>query len=135
MADTISEILKSYRTIAIVGLSNKPERDSYLVGVYLKDQGYKIIPVNPNIGEILGETSYADLLDIPCDVDIVVIFRKPEFVPDVVESAIKKNIRVVWMQEGIVHNASADRARQKGMKVVMDRCIMKEHVKILGENK
>lgn len=124
------EILKSSRVVAIVGLSPKPERPSYGVGDYLKEHGYKIIPVNPMEKEILGEVSYPDLKSIPEKVDIVDIFRRPEDVPPIVEEAIKIGAKVVWMQEGIVNEAAARRAGEAGLRVVMNRCIKKEHQKL-----
>jgi predicted CoA-binding protein len=126
----IVDILKSVKTIAVVGLSPKEERDSHRVAAYLKKAGYRIIPVRPGVGEILGEKAYADLADIPPDVkvDMVDIFRKPETVMPVVEAAIKRgDVRVVWMQERIVNNAARELAISRGLSVVMDRCAMKEH--------
>ena len=127
---TEEEILGSSRTVAVVGLSPKTDRPSYRVASYLKEQGYKIIPVNPNESEILGETSYPDLSSIPEPVDVVDIFRRPEDVTPVVEEAIKKGAKAVWMQEGIVNEEAAARARGAGLLVVMDRCMFKEHKKL-----
>ncbi|MBI5197049.1 MAG: CoA-binding protein [Nitrospirae bacterium] len=119
-------LMKRYRTIAVVGLSANPEKPSHFVPQYLKDQGYKVIPVNPTAkGEILGEKVYAGLRDIPQPVDIVDIFRPPKDVPPIVEDAIAIGAKVVWMQEGIVNNAAAERAKQAGLAVVMDKCMMK----------
>jgi predicted CoA-binding protein len=126
MADT-SEILNKYKTIAVVGLSPNKLRPSHGVSDYMKQQGYRIIPVNPGHAEILGEKSYRSLEDIPEPVDIVNIFRRSEHVPPVVDSAIKIGAKVVWMQEGIHHEGSAEKARAAGLEVVMDRCILKEH--------
>jgi predicted CoA-binding protein len=126
----IVDILKSVKTIAVVGLSPKEERDSHRVAAYLKGAGYRIIPVRPGVTEILGEKAYADLADIPADVkvDMVDIFRKPETVMPIVEAAIKRgDVKVVWMQEGIVNNAARELAISRGLSVVMDRCAMKEH--------
>jgi uncharacterized protein len=127
--DPTSEILKSSRTIAIVGLSSRQHRPSYGVAQYLQSVGYRIIPVNPNETEILGEKCYARLEDIPERVDIVDIFRRSEFVPEIVESAIRIGARGVWMQEGVIHAEAAERARSAGLFVIMDTCILKEHIK------
>lgn len=124
---TISELLQESRTIAVVGLSGNRLRPSHGVAEYMMEQGFRIIPVNPNETEILGERSYASLEEIPERVDIVNIFRRPEFVPPLVESAIRIGAKCVWMQEGVVHEAAAERARAAGLLVVMDRCILKEH--------
>jgi predicted CoA-binding protein len=123
----ISEILRSARTIAVVGLSGKRFRPSYGVAEYLKRSGYRIIPVNPQETEVLGETAYPDLESIPEPVDIVDIFRRSEFVPEIVEAAIRKGARAIWMQEGVYHEAAARRAEEAGLAVVMDRCILKDH--------
>jgi len=127
--DPASEILKTSRTIAIVGLSNRPHRPSYGVAQYLQSAGYRIIPVNPAETEVLGEKSYARLEDIPERVDIVDIFRRSEFVPGIVESAIHIGARGVWMQEGVIHAEAAERARRAGLFVIMNTCILKEHIK------
>jgi len=127
--DPISEILKSSRIVAVVGLSSKRHRPSYGVAEYLQVAGYRILPVNPNETEVLGERSHARLEDLPEKVDIVDIFRRSEFVPAVVESAIRIGARAVWMQEGVIHAEAAERARQAGLVVVMDQCILKEHAK------
>ena len=126
--NAIQEILK-YQRLAIVGLSDKPHRDSYAVTKYMQQQGYQITPVNPRADEILGEKSYPNLLEIPHQVDIAVIFRKPDAVPDIVTEAIQAGIKVVWMQEGIVHEPAAQQARHAGLQVVMNKCILKEHAK------
>lgn len=125
----IVNLLKSAKTIAVVGLSSNPEKDSYHVAEYLLKQGYDVIPVNPNQEEILGRKSYPSLMAIPEDIkiDIVDIFRKPEDVPPVVDEAIKRGTRAVWMQEGIVNNVSGKKAKEKGLIVVMGKCIMKTH--------
>jgi len=123
----ISEILHTSRTIAVVGLSGKRYRPSYGVAEYMKKAGYRIIPVNPHETEILGEKCYPDLDSVPEPVDIVDIFRRSEFVPEVVEAAIRKGAKAVWMQEGVVHEAAAARAESAGLAVVMDRCILKDH--------
>lgn len=126
------EILRKYRTVAVVGLSSRPERPSYRVACYLKEQGYRIIPVNPREKEVLGEKAYPDLCSIPEPVEVVDIFRRPRDVPRVVAEAIYIGAKAVWMQSGIVHEAAARRARAAGLKVVMDRCMMVEHRKLLG---
>lgn len=123
----ISELLKTARTIAVVGLSGKPWRASYGVAQYMQRAGYRIIPVNPNLTSVLGEKAYPNLRAIPEPVDVVDIFRKPEAVPEIVEDAIAIGARVVWMQDGIVHNDAAARARQAGLAVVMNKCMMREH--------
>jgi uncharacterized protein len=120
-------ILTTVRTVAVVGLSDKPDRDSHRVAAYLQAQGFKIIPINPNVAEVLGEKAYASLLAVRERMDIVVIFRKSEAVPGIVEEAILMGARVVWMQKGIAHNAAAEKARAAGLKVVMNKCMMVEH--------
>ena len=127
--DPASEILKSSRTIAVVGLSNRSHRPSYGVAEYMQSVGYRIIPVNPAETEILGEKCYARLEDIPEHVDIVDIFRRSEFVPEIVESAIRIGARGVWMQEGVIHAEAAERARRAGLFVIMNACILKEYIK------
>jgi predicted CoA-binding protein len=133
--ETITKILKESHTIAVVGLSNNPERPSYRVANYLKSQGYRIIPVNPSITEALGEKSYPDLAAIPDPVDVVDIFRKPEDVPPIVEATIAKGAKVVWLQEGVVNEAAAERARSAGLLVVMDHCMFKEHSRLRREGR
>jgi uncharacterized protein len=123
----ISEILHSCRTIAVVGLSGKRYRPSYGVAEYLKRAGYRIIPVNPLETEVLGERAYPDVDSIPDGVDMVDIFRRSEFVPEIVEAAIRIGAKAVWMQEGVVHESAAQRAEEAGLAVVMDRCILKDH--------
>ena len=127
--DPASELLKTSKTIAVVGLSNRRHRPSYGVAEYLQSAGYRIIPVNPAETEVLGEKCYARLEDIPEHVDIVDIFRRSEFVPEIVESAIRIGARGVWMQEGVIHPEAAERARRAGLVVVMNACILKEHIK------
>jgi uncharacterized protein len=127
--DPASEILKTSRTIAVVGLSGRGHRPSYGVAAYLRSAGYRVIPVNPNEPEVLGEVSYARLEDIPERVDIVDIFRRSEFVPEIVESAIRIGARGVWMQEGVINAQAAERARSAGLFVIMNSCILKEHIK------
>ncbi len=134
MADKdIKGILKEYRTVAVVGLSPKEERPSYNVARYLKSQGYRIIPVNPNAREVLGEASYPDLKSIPEKVDIVDIFRRSEDVPPIVDEAIAIGAKVVWMQEGIINHEAAERARKAGLEVIMDRCMLKEHKRLIPQ--
>ena len=128
--DETKKILTESKTIAVVGLSPKEDRPSYRVADYLKSKGYRIIPVNPNAQEILGEKSYPDLASIPGDIDVVDIFRKSEDVPPVVDEAIKTGAKAVWMQEGIVNEPAARKARSAGLLVVMDRCMLKEHKKL-----
>ena len=125
--NSIAEILRSARTIAVVGLSGKRFRPSYGVAEYLKRSGYRIIPVNPHESSVLGEAAYPDLDSIPEPVDIVDIFRRSEFVPDIVEAAIRKGAKAIWMQEGVYHEAAARRAEEAGLVVAMDRCILKDH--------
>ena len=128
-ADRITELLNTAKTIAVVGLTDSPLRPSYGVSHYMRSQGYRIIPVNPYIKEWEGEKAYASLLDVPEKVDIVNVFRRPEFVPDVVDQAIQIKAPAIWMQEGVVHEEAAKKARQAGIFVVMDLCILKEHRK------
>ena len=127
--DAITEILRSARTIAVVGLSSKRFRPSYGVAEYLQSVGYRIIPVNPNEREVLGEKCYARLEDVPEKVDIVDIFRRSQFVLEFVEGAIRIRAQAVWMQEGVIHSEAAERARQAGLIVVMNACMLKEHIK------
>ena len=129
--DPVTEILKSSRTVAVVGLSNRKFRPSYGVADYLKSVGHHIIPVNPLEKEVLGEQCYARLEDIPEKVDIVDIFRRSEFVPEIVEAAIRIKARAIWMQEGVIHHEAAERARRAGLFVQMNSCILKEHVRRL----
>ena len=123
----VAAILGEARTIAVVGLSARRFRPSHGVAEYLQRAGYRIIPVNPKIAEVLGERSYASLDEVPEPVDIVDIFRRPEHVPEIVEAAIRKGAKTIWMQEGVVHEEAARRAESAGLSVVMDRCILKEH--------
>ena len=127
--DPVSRIVKNSRTIAVVGLSGRQHRPSYGVSQYMQSEGYRIIPVNPGETEVLGEKCYARLEDIPEHVDIVDIFRRSEFVPAIVDSAIRIGASAVWMQEGVVHAEAAERARRAGLAVVMNTCILKEHIK------
>jgi uncharacterized protein len=125
-------ILESAKTVAVVGLSDKPGRDSYLVAEYLLRHGYRIIPVNPTVQEVLGEKSYASVTDIPEKVDIVDIFRKPEAVGPVVDEAIAAGAKVVWMQLGIRNEEAADKAERAGLRAVQDRCMKIEHGRLIG---
>ncbi len=127
--DAITQILKSGKTIAVVGLSSRCMRPSYGVAQYLQSAGYRIIPVNPNETEVLGEKSYVRLQDVPLPIDIVDIFRRSLFVPEIVDAAIQIGVRCVWMQEGVVHVEAAERAKRAGIFVVMDKCTLKEHAK------
>lgn len=121
------DIMRSSKTIAVVGLSPKTDRPSHEVAEYLQQQGYKVIPVNPRAAEILGETSYPDLVSIPMKVDLVDIFRKSEDIPPIVDEAVSIGAKAVWMQEGIVNEEAADKARNAGLLVVMDKCTLKVH--------
>jgi predicted CoA-binding protein len=129
LPDPVSVMLQNYRTLTVVGLSSKVMRPSYGVAAYMQTQRYRIIPVNPNEASVLGEKAYPSLDEAPEPVEIVVIFRRPEFVPNIVEAAIRRGAKVIWMQEGVIHEAAARRARQAGLQVVQDRCILKEHAK------
>ena len=125
----ITELLKTAKTIAVVGLSDSPLRPSYGVSDYMRSHGFRIVPVNPTIQEWMGEKAYGSLLDVPEKIDIVDVFRRPDAVPDVVEQAIQIKAPAIWLQEGVIHDKAAERARQAGMFVVMDLCILKEHRK------
>lgn len=129
MADAIREMLEKYKTLAVVGLSSKHARPSYGVSAYMQAAGYRIIPVNPFVTEVLGQKAYSRLKDVPGPLEIVVIFRQSQFVPEIVEAAIAHGARVIWMQEGVIHEAAAQRASAAGLEVVMDHCILKEHAK------
>jgi len=130
--DDVRELLRGARTIAVVGLSTDPAKASYGVSRYMKERGYRIIPVNPGAQEILGEKAYPNLTAIPEPVDIVDIFRPPPAVPPIVEEAIRIGAKAVWMQEGISHAEAAQQAEAAGLAVVQDRCIMKEHFRLLA---
>src|SRR5436853_1080329 len=125
---SVKEILERYRSIAVVGLSSHKWRASNSVSEYMQNAGYRIIPVNPLETEVLGEKAYPSLDDVPEPFEIVDIFRRPEYVPDIVEAAIRRNAHVIWMQQGVVNEAAAERARSAGLEVVMDRCILQDHV-------
>lgn len=130
--DELRELLAGAWTIAVVGLSRNPAKASFHVASYLQQKGYRIIPVNPSRGEILGESVYANLDEVPEPVDIVDVFRRPEDVPPVVAAAVRNKARFLWLQEGIVNDEAAVTARQHGLGVVMDRCIMKEHRRLIS---
>lgn len=125
--EDLRQILVTTKTIAVVGLSNKPDRPSHAIPAYLQAQGYRIIPVNPTISEALGEKAYASLRDVPVPVDVVEIFRRAEDVPPIVEDAIAIGAKVVWMQEGIINEEAAARAEAAGLTVVMDTCMGATH--------
>ena len=129
---TMKAILQSAKTIASVGLSSNPEKESYWIASYLKEQGYHLIPVNPTADEILGVKAYPDLESIPDQIDVVQVFRRSEDVPPVVDSAIKAGAKVVWMQAGIVNEEAAQKAREAGLKVVMDACMRVTHQRLIG---
>ncbi len=126
----IRDLLKGSRTIAVVGLSDNPDRDSHRVSAYLQRAGYRIIPVNPALTEVLGEKCFASLRDIKEPVDLVDVFRRSEFVPPIVDDAIAIGAKAVWMQDGVVHEEAAERARAAGLAVVMDDCTMRRHYQL-----
>ena len=133
MNDTeLTKLLRDAKTIAVVGLSNNPMRPSFGVSRFLQRQGYRIIPVNPNETEVLGERAYASVKDVPEGIDIINIFRRPARVPEVVDEAISKGARCIWMQEGVVNHEAAKKAEAASMPVVMDRCILKEMARLLS---
>jgi predicted CoA-binding protein len=125
--DAIAKVLKESKVIAVIGLSPNADRPSHHVSAYMKDAGYRVIPVNPGHKEILGEKCYKTLLDVPEPVDIVDIFRRPEAIPEIVDQAIQKKAKTIWMQLGIVHNEAAKKAQKAGLTVIMNKCIMVEH--------
>ncbi len=127
----VKQLLKNSKTIAVVGLSPDPDKPSFEVAIYLKEHGYKIIPVRPNTDEVLGEKAYAALSDIPCAIDIVDVFRKPEFIPGIVDEAIRVKAKAVWMQLGLSHADAARKAEKAGLIVVQDRCMLIEHRRLL----
>jgi len=133
--EDIREILLNFKTIAVVGISPKEDRPSYIVASYLKSKGYRVIPVRPDGEVILGEKVYHSLAEIPKEigVEIVDIFRRPEDVPPVVEEAIQQRAKVVWMQEGVIHKEAGAKAEKAGLKVVMDRCMKKDHQKLINQ--
>lgn len=125
--ESIGGLLKRAKTIAVVGLSDNPMRVSHGVSAYMQSHGYRIIPVNPRIKSALGEKAYASLADVSEKIDIVNIFRRSEFVEDIVDEAIRLRLPAIWMQEGVVHEKAAEKAGRAGIFVVMDRCILKDH--------
>jgi uncharacterized protein len=126
-ADPIRELLQRSKTIAVVGLSDSPMRPSYGVSAYMQSHGYKIIPVNPLINESLGEKAYPSLREVPEKIDIVNIFRRPEYVEEIVDQAIELKVPAVWMQEGVINQKAAEKVEKAGIFVLMDLCILKEH--------
>ena len=127
VSDEIGELLGRVKTIAVVGLSSDPMRPSFGVSQYMQRKGYRIIPVNPNESSVLEEKAYSSLSEVQEKIDLVDVFRRPEFVPEIVEETIRLKIPALWLQEGVIHEAAAKRARDTGITVVMDRCILKEH--------
>lgn len=125
--DPIAELLRTAKNIAVVGLSDSPLRPSYGVATYMQSQGYRIIPVNPTLQSVLGEKAYASLSEVPERIDIVDVFRRSEFVPPIIEEAIRLKVPAIWLQEGVVHEEAAASARDHGIFVIMDKCILKEH--------
>ncbi len=130
-AEAIRALLARVKTIAVVGLSPRPDRPSHAVARALKHYGYRIVPVRPAVHEVLGERAYARLTDIPFPVDLVDVFRAPEHVPAVVEETIAIGAPALWLQEGVVHEAAAERARRAGLTVVMDRCLLRDYVRLM----
>lgn len=133
--EDLREILTSCKTVAVVGISAREDRPSYIVASYLKSKGYRMIPVRPNGDLILGEKVYHSLMEIPKEVkiDVVDIFRRSEDAPPIVEEAIQRGAKVVWMQEGVVHQEAGVKAEKAGLKVVMDRCMKKEHQRLINQ--
>lgn len=131
--DKISDVLRSAKTIAVIGLTSNPMRPSHGVSAYMQQQGYRIIPVNPTITDALGEDAYPSLKDIPQEIkiDIVDVFRRPEFVPEIVDQVLDLKLPVLWLQETVVNESAAEKARKAGVFVVMDKCILKEHRRLL----
>jgi uncharacterized protein len=130
--DIAAEILRRFRRVAVVGISNRPERPSHRVATYLKAAGYAIIPVNPRLDEVLGQRSYAHLRDAPAPIEVVDIFRRSELVGPVVDEAIAVGARAIWMQDGVVNEVAARKARAAGLLVVMDRCMLRDHMSLHG---
>jgi predicted CoA-binding protein len=128
----VSQILRAAQTVAVVGLSDRPWRASHGVSSYLQSSGYKIVPVNPNTSEALGEPSVARLEEVAVPVDVIDVFRRAEFVNELVDAAIKSGAKLFWMQEGIRNSQSAELLREAGLEVVEDRCLMVEHMRLLG---
>ena len=132
MSDLVEEQLRESRTIAVVGLSDNPERISYRVAQYLQGQGYRIIPVNPVIASVLGETSYPDLKSVPEPIDMVDVFRRSELVAPVVDEAIEVGVRYIWMQDGVMDETAAAKAEAAGIPVVMNDCTLRQHKRRFG---
>ena len=132
MADEIERILTESKTVAVVGMSPRPDRPSHYVGKYLMENGYDIIPVNPVVDEVLGLRSYPDLRSVPRHIDLVDIFRRSSEVPPIVDEAIEIGSHFVWMQDGVIHEESAAKARAAGLSVVMDNCTLREHTRRYG---
>ncbi|MCX7822603.1 MAG: CoA-binding protein [Syntrophobacterales bacterium] len=133
--EEVVELLKSAKTVAVVGISHNEDRDSHKVAKYLKEHGYKVIPVNPKYKEVLGEPCYPDLKSIPERVDVVDIFRNVEAIPGIVDEAIQVGAGAVWMQLGLTHNEAAEKAKQAGLKVVMNKCMKIEHNRLIKSKK
>lgn len=132
MQDTAARILREFRRVAVVGISDRPERDSHRVAAYLQRVGYEIVPVNPNVREVLGLRCWPSLDDAPGPIEVVDVFRRSELVPPVVDAAIRVGARAVWMQDGVIHEEAAAKARAAGLLVVMDRCMLRDHASGLG---
>jgi uncharacterized protein len=130
MSNEIADLLLSARTIAVVGLSENPNRPSYGVSAYMQRHGYRIFPVNPAVNSVLGEKCYPRLEDVPEKIDIVDVFRRSDAVPEVVDAAIAVGAKAVWLQEGVIHDAATAKARAAGLTVIVDRCILKEHMRL-----
>ena len=130
--ETIAELLRQVHTVAVVGLSPKPNRPSHSVAAWLQRTGYRVVPVRPALDEVLGERAWPDLASVPDPIDLVDVFRVPEHVDSIVDSCIARGIKALWLQEGVVNPAAAERARAAGITVVMDRCILKEHARLIS---
>lgn len=130
--DQLRDLIQRTKTIAVVGLSPKEHRDSHRVARYLQERGFRIIPVNPNAGEVLGETSYPSLRDVPEPVDLVDVFRRSEYLPDIARQAVEIGAKSLWMQVGIVNDEAAEIAGEADLPVVMDRCLMVDHGRLAG---
>ena len=127
MDEMAMQILRDFRRVAVVGVSDRPERDSYRVAAYLQQAGYTVIPVNPNLTTVLGQPCWPSLEAVPGLIEVVDVFRRSELVPPVVDAAIRIRARAIWMQDGVEHAAAAARARAAGLLVVMDRCMKRDH--------
>ena len=133
--EEILDILRAPATVAVVGISDKPDRDSFQVAKYLLEQGYRVIPVNPMLENVLGQRCYPSVRDVPERIDVVDIFRRSDAVPEIVDEAIEVGAKVVWMQLGVVHKEAAEKAQQAGLKAVMDRCIKRDHSRLIGSDR